>query len=80
MNTLTRENLSASLESICTESIDSGSHWIRVQFDRLLRLLQKYHATAKQRRALSQLSDAQLKDIGITRVDALQEAGKPFWK
>ena len=80
MNTLTHENLSASLESICTESVDSSSHWIRVCFDRLLRLLQKYYSTAKQRHALSQLSDDQLKDIGITRVDALQEAGKPFWK
>lgn len=80
MNTLTRENLSASLELICTESINAGSYWIKVRFDRLLRLLQKYYANARQRHALSQLSDAQLKDIGITRVDALQEAGKPFWK
>lgn len=80
MNTLAHENLSVSLESIYTESIDSSSYWIRVRFDRLLILLQKYHATAKQRHALSQLSDDQLKDIGITRVDALREAGKPFWK
>jgi uncharacterized protein YjiS (DUF1127 family) len=80
MNTLTHDNLPASFESICTESIDPSSYSIRVRFDRLLSLLQKYHATAKQRHALSQLSDDQLKDIGITRVDALQEAGKPFWK
>ena len=80
MNTLTHENLSPSLESICTESIDSSSHWIRVRFDRLLRLLQKYYATVKQRQVLSQLTDDQLKDIGITRVDAMQEAEKPFWK
>ena len=80
MNTLTRENLSASLESICSESIDSSWHWISIRFDRLLRLLERYHAVARQRHALSELTDHQLKDIGITRVDAIREASKPFWK
>ena len=80
MNSIIHENLPASLEPICTGSIDTILHRIRVRSDELLRLLQKYHATAKQRHALSQLTDDQLKDIGITRVDALQEADKPFWK
>lgn len=39
MNTLTSEKLPASLESIYSESIDSSSHWIKVRFDHLLRLL-----------------------------------------
>jgi uncharacterized protein YjiS (DUF1127 family) len=34
----------------------------------------------RQRRALLTLSDTMLKDIGISRTDALQEGGKPFWK
>jgi len=39
---------------------------------------------AKQRRrgrnALVQMSEAQLKDIGITRMQAELEAAKPFWR
>jgi uncharacterized protein YjiS (DUF1127 family) len=34
----------------------------------------------RQRRALLALSDTMLKDIGISRADALQEGEKPFWK
>ncbi len=33
-----------------------------------------------QRRALAQLDDRMLKDIGLSRVDAVREAGKPFWR
>lgn len=80
MNTLAREDLSSRLETICSESIDFGAHWIRRRFNKLIRLLQKYYATAKQRHVLSQLTDDQLKDIGVSRLDAMREAGKPFWK
>ncbi|MCG6857716.1 MAG: DUF1127 domain-containing protein [Salaquimonas sp.] len=31
------------------------------------------------RRELARLSDQQLDDIGITRADALREAGRPIW-
>lgn len=34
----------------------------------------------RQRRALLELSDHLLKDIGLNRVDAWQEARKPFWR
>ncbi len=34
---------------------------------------------ARSRRELSGLSDAQLKDIGITPQDAHSEAHRPFW-
>jgi uncharacterized protein YjiS (DUF1127 family) len=34
----------------------------------------------RQRRALLSLSDAMLRDIGISRADALREGEKPFWK
>ena len=34
---------------------------------------------ARQRRALKSLSDELLRDIGITRQQALLEAKKPFW-
>ena len=34
----------------------------------------------RQRRALFDLDDHQLRDIGKTRAEALKEARKPFWK
>jgi uncharacterized protein YjiS (DUF1127 family) len=35
---------------------------------------------ARERRALADLDDRMLHDIGITRVEAIREAEKPFWK
>jgi uncharacterized protein YjiS (DUF1127 family) len=35
---------------------------------------------SRQREALSQLDDDDLKDIGMTRQQANAEAAKPFWK
>jgi len=35
---------------------------------------------ARQRKALAALDDHQLRDIGITRLDAARECGKPFWR
>lgn len=38
------------------------------------------YAVYRQRRALLRLDDAMLKDLGLSRVDALQEGHKPFWR
>jgi len=35
---------------------------------------------ARQRRQLLALSEYALKDIGVTRSEAIMEANKPFWK
>jgi len=35
---------------------------------------------SRQRKALTQLSPYLLKDIGISRSDAINEVQKPFWK
>lgn len=35
---------------------------------------------AFQRAALASLDDRMLKDIGLSRVDAVEEARRPFWK
>ena len=42
--------------------------------------LRQGYAVHRQRRALLSLDDAMLKDMGISRVDALQEGRKPFWR
>lgn len=36
-------------------------------------------AKHRSRRLLLELSDQQLKDIGISRADAYREADRPFW-
>ncbi len=45
-----------------------------------IRKLNIWHARHNQRRALAQLSSYELKDIGLTRSDAMEEVYKPFWK
>lgn len=35
---------------------------------------------AKKRRQLAEMRDGDLKDIGLTRLDAAKEVCKPFWK
>ena len=46
------------------------------------RLIRLWAARRDQRRALGELAAEQhlLDDIGLTRAQALHEAGKPFWR
>ena len=41
--------------------------------------LQAMVEKSRSRRALSALSDEQLKDIGLSRSSAFREASRPFW-
>jgi uncharacterized protein YjiS (DUF1127 family) len=41
--------------------------------------LRRAAALTRQRRALAALDDALLRDIGLTRCEALGEAARPFW-
>jgi len=45
----------------------------------LVRRLGDAVARWRQRRDLRELSDDQLRDIGVTRQDARREAARPFW-
>jgi uncharacterized protein YjiS (DUF1127 family) len=47
--------------------------------DRAVTTLLRWHELARQRRALLRLDDHMLKDIGLSRADALREADRPFW-
>jgi uncharacterized protein YjiS (DUF1127 family) len=46
----------------------------------ILEGLELWAERRRQRRALLELSDHLLKDLGLTRLDALREGGKPFWR
>ncbi|MFL5336549.1 MAG: DUF1127 domain-containing protein [Geminicoccaceae bacterium] len=42
--------------------------------------LERWSERRRQRRALLQLDDKLLKDIGLSYADAWQEGSKPFWR
>jgi uncharacterized protein YjiS (DUF1127 family) len=46
----------------------------------VVELVETWLQRRRQRRALLELSDHVLKDIGISRSEALQEGRKPFWQ
>jgi uncharacterized protein YjiS (DUF1127 family) len=43
-------------------------------------LIARWMERARQRNALAALDDHSLRDIGITRAEAVRECEKPFWK
>ena len=42
-------------------------------------LLRRWLELSRQRRALAQLDERLLQDIGINRTDAVHESQRPFW-
>jgi uncharacterized protein YjiS (DUF1127 family) len=51
-----------------------GSHWDQIKFR-----IGEWQRRSRSRQELIGLSDATLRDIGITRCDAQRETHKPFW-
>ena len=51
----------------------------RRRSDSVLSQLMQFAAVARSRRALAQLDDAALSDIGVTREEAQSEAARPAW-
>jgi uncharacterized protein YjiS (DUF1127 family) len=49
------------------------------RWDQLKLRVTEWQRRARSRRELDALSDATLRDIGITRCDAHREMNKPFW-
>lgn len=52
---------------------------LRMTLIRFAERVYHWHTLARERYALMSLSDAMLKDIGISRADAEGEASRPFW-
>ena len=59
--------------------IARGSGRLSAGLSRVVSRLLDWHGLARQRRALAALDDHMLKDIGLSRADARQEADRPFW-
>lgn len=57
----------------CTSSTSFAPH--RAPRTRLM----QYLALWQQRRALAKMAPHQLKDIGVTRAQAYEEAARPIW-
>lgn len=49
-------------------------------FANVLATLKEWRRRARSRQELAALSDRCLRDIGVTRYDADNEARKPFWR
>lgn len=47
---------------------------------RTIAMLREWRRRVHSRAELARLDDRMLRDIGITRVDALYEINKPFWR
>jgi uncharacterized protein YjiS (DUF1127 family) len=52
----------------------------RVHIGAALRLIATWIERSTQRAALAELDDHLLRDVGLSRREALHEAAKPFWK
>ncbi len=48
-------------------------------WEQVMRRIGEWQRRSRSRQELEGLSDATLRDIGITRCDAHREANKPFW-
>ena len=62
--------------------ISEGMNWRKRGRDGrgLIALLKTWRRRAEDRQTLVTMSDMMLRDIGITRCDAMNEASKPFWR
>jgi uncharacterized protein YjiS (DUF1127 family) len=65
MTVLPRTSIKSAVQHTLLRAVETASAW---------------HGRTRQRRALRELSDHMLRDIGMDRAAALAEATKPFWR
>ncbi|MEP2704708.1 MAG: DUF1127 domain-containing protein [Roseibium sp.] len=68
----------SSIETICVDAAPQKTSALN-QVARFVSLIMRWSQTAKSRRQLSELTYAELKDIGVTPDQARREAARPFW-
>lgn len=69
--------MSALTQSIAHRNVVPGKNNVK---ESLIHRLNRWYINYRTRRQLARLPDAMLKDIGVSRSDAEQEADKVFWK
>jgi uncharacterized protein YjiS (DUF1127 family) len=62
-----------------TIAIDYGPGSFAAYLERARGIIRTWRSRAASRRQLCELSEHELKDIGLTRAEAASEAAKPFW-
>ena len=68
-----------SFETVTRSAADFASTSDRSVSEQIHDLLRTWFERDRQRRQLAELSDHLLRDIGVTRAEAMREAAKPFW-
>jgi uncharacterized protein YjiS (DUF1127 family) len=59
---------------------ESGFSRLPLLVATVLHLAAEWHRRARSRAVLAQMSDRDLRDIGITRAEVARESAKPFWR
>ena len=70
-------------KTVCSESVSSLDRGVEVlsrSVFALRRLLKQWAQNYRTRNDLAELNEHMLKDIGVTRYQAREEAAKPFWR
>ncbi len=63
-----------------TTSTSARIQSFHLNFGSVVALLNVWAYRIRQRRILSELDDLVLRDIGVSRMDAMRESIKPFWQ
>lgn len=61
------------------KQLSVNSRGLTLRLKSVIRQVQQARMVARQRQSLAQLDDRQLRDIGISRADALKESSRNFW-
>jgi uncharacterized protein YjiS (DUF1127 family) len=70
----------AAARTVVAQPVGGLRSAVRRSVIRMVEAALAWHDRARERRALMELSDHMLRDIGISRAEAQGEAAKPFWR
>ena len=76
----TRPYSGKSVMALWQEVLKATMIWLAITLLAATQILFIFLERNSQRKALGALDDRRLKDIGISRTAAAQEADKPFWR
>lgn len=80
MNTIDAISGRAQTDRLSVRTREMGKAGLTGMIVATVRWFNEVSRRRRGRNALVQMSDAQLKDIGLTRMQAELEAAKPFWR